>query len=628
MIFADVEADGLEPTKVHFLVAKTKDSEVEILEDVEATKAFARSTGSVRDAPIVGHNWIQYDMPTLKKLWGHQGNPKKVLDTKVISKLMNYSAYPKHSLDALSADGPFPKGEYKGDWQEVDQDMIDYAIRDVEALEWIFEQQRAFVFDPKNSAALRLEHDCQYDFTQMMGFGFDYSKAQALLENVQTELEAIDFSELDREELLFKDFKAFTAAGFRSMSLRKTVAQGYTVCSLPTGNFYINPETDKNLAFKLEKVKFNPGSHKQRIDILTEHGWKPKDKTLTHLKEERKGAVSAHTKKYGWKVNERNLETLPSSAPQSVKDLARWITLDSRRQSLEEYLGAVEFLHGTEEWVIKGKIETIGAWTHRCSHSGPNLANVVSNWREGKTPESPVEEVKARYDTEIRSLFTARKGYKLLGIDAKGIQLRILAHYMDDEEFTKELLEGDIHQKNMDILGPICKSRDVAKTFIYAWVLNAGVPKLAEILSCTVPKASEAKKNFETAWSKGLRKVNAFVDKATTHGGFEGLDGRWIKVPSRHKCLAGMLQSGEAIFMKRVLQELSPALKRNLAGFIHDEYQFNVCDNPDHEKTKDFWKAVVDPAFAKVTKDLKLTCPQEADYSPKKGLGDNWSETH
>ena len=40
------------------------------------------------------------------------------------------------------------------------------------------------------------------------------------------------------------------------------------------------------------------------------------------------------------------------------------------------------------------------------------------------------------------------EGNVLVGIDASGLELRMLAHYMDDENYTNELLNGDIHTAN------------------------------------------------------------------------------------------------------------------------------------------------------------------------------------
>ncbi len=56
-----------------------------------------------------------------------------------------------------------------------------------------------------------------------------------------------------------------------------------------------------------------------------------------------------------------------------------------------------------------------------------------------------VPSVGSEYGAESRSLFTVPQGYKLVGADAASLELRMLAHYMKDEDYAKEIVEGDIH---------------------------------------------------------------------------------------------------------------------------------------------------------------------------------------
>ena len=173
-----------------------------------------------------------------------------------------------------------------------------------------------------------------------------------------------------------------------------------------------------------------------------------------------------HYKRYGYTCSEENLKTLPADVPQGVKDLTKWLTLEGRRSSLQEYLNVVD----PTDSRIHGKFWHIGAWTHRMSHSNPNQANIPASFHGD--PKTGVEEIKAKYDSPIRSLFTVEEDEWLVGCDADGIQLRVLAHYMDDPEFTKALESGDkskgtdVHTLNMKKLGKVCKDRDTAKTFI------------------------------------------------------------------------------------------------------------------------------------------------------------------
>ena len=113
---------------------------------------------------------------------------------------------------------------------------------------------------------------------------------------------------------------------------------------------------------------------------------------------------------------------------------------------------------------VHGKVRTIGTITGRMSHNSPNMAQVPASY-------SP-------YGKECRELWCIedKKKYKLVGADASGLELRCLAHYMNDKDFTNEVLSGDIHTANMRAAG--LTDRDQAKTFIYAFLYGAGPAKI------------------------------------------------------------------------------------------------------------------------------------------------------
>jgi DNA polymerase I-like protein with 3'-5' exonuclease and polymerase domains len=84
------------------------------------------------------------------------------------------------------------------------------------------------------------------------------------------------------------------------------------------------------------------------------------------------------------------------------------------------------------------------------------------------------------YGHECRSCWTVPEGKKLVGFDASGLELRMLAHYMNDKEFTNVLLTEDIHTRNQLAAG--LETRPQAKTFIYAFLYGAGDAKIGTIV--------------------------------------------------------------------------------------------------------------------------------------------------
>lgn len=306
------------------------------------------------------------------------------------------------------------------------------------------------------------------------------------------------------------------------------------------------------------------------------------------------------------KVCEENLATLSSEAPESVKGIARHRILTSRADNIQGWLSAVD-----EDSRVRGMIWHIGAWTHRNSHSDPNMANIPGVYT--KTGEI------ALYGRECRECWTVDEGKVLVGTDASGIQLRVLAHYINNPAYT-EAVVTDIHSFNAEILG--CE-RSVAKTFIYAWLLGAGVARIAAILNCSHKDAVFERDRFignTPGLAEFLQRKSAIADR----GYLVGLDGRIIWIPNDHLALAGFLQGGEAVIMRLAnLLWDKEATRRELdymqVAMVHDEWQSELLK----EHSEEFGALQVD-SFAKASTMLKLNVPLTGETN----YGRNWAETH
>jgi DNA polymerase I-like protein with 3'-5' exonuclease and polymerase domains len=332
---------------------------------------------------------------------------------------------------------------------------------------------------------------------------------------------------------------------------------------------------------------------------------------------------------YGWQCSEDNLGTLPDEAPQGAKALAKWLTLEGRRSSLAEWLGQVK---GDNR--IHGTINNIGAWTGRCAHKAPNTANIPSAFHG--EPKTAVEEVKKQYDSHLRACWTTPSGSYLVGTDADGIQLRVLADYLwryfDADQYAKAIMEGkkenetDIHNVNKRALGINHATRDMAKTFIYAWLLGAGVEKTAQILRVNKKQAVKAREDFVKSIDGLSQLKNKLIPAVGEQGWFTGYDGRKVIIPSEHKALAGMLQSAESILMKHTLLRWTSEARKaginfKLVGFIHDEYQTEVIGTK--EEAEALGKLQAD-CMLKVGEELGFKIPTPGSYD----IGKNWLDTH
>jgi DNA polymerase I-like protein with 3'-5' exonuclease and polymerase domains len=340
-------------------------------------------------------------------------------------------------------------------------------------------------------------------------------------------------------------------------------------------------KTGRRLKDKVEV--FNPGSRKQIAERLVALGWKPTKFT-------EKGAII---------VDEKVLQTV--KRPEAAS-LLRFLLLQKRVAQVKSWIENVD-----EGGRVHGQVRTNGAITGRMTHSNPNMAQVP---RVG-TP----------YGEECRSVWTIEDGNVLLGADASGLELRMLAHYMNDDNYTKEILEGDIHTKNMEAAG--LTQRDQAKTFIYAFLYGAGPAKIGAIVG---GGEREGKKLIESFLSNtpALQKLRDKVTRLAEKEWLPGLDGRRLIVRSQHAALNTLLQGAGAIVMKQALILLH---RKIINGKINARFVANIHDEWQIETTTEDADTVGFLAVQSIRQAgirLRLRCPLDGEFK----VGLNWAATH
>jgi len=596
---------------------------------------------------FVGHNFIQFDAPEINRLLQPRLiDPSKVIDTLLVSRVVDYGieipkgARSPHSLDAWGRRLGVHKGDFHN-FSEFSQEMVDYWYGDLDTTEALYNHFSKYIYDESWKRSLRAEHNLQIELvrTRYYGFAFDTPKASGLLASVLDQMSTL-------EDQFQVDFPP-KLTPVNTMMYRLKI-DGTEVASVVKAKekYALTQVIGEDLVC-YNWIDFKPGSSKDRIEALWDAGWKPYDKTVTAIKFARLSVGDPYGKKgvgmtkefykekkndlakYGWACSEDNLETLPEYAPEGARSLAKWLTLEGRRSSLVEWINQV----GTDGR-IHGTINNIGAWTGRCAHNSPNTANIPSSFHG--EPKSAVEEVKKQYDADLRSCWTTPKGSWLVGTDADGIQLRVLADYMwrhfDADQYARAIMDGkkenetDIHNVNKKALGLNHATRDMAKTFIYAWLLGAGVEKTAQILKVNKDSAVKARESFIKSIDGLSDLKNRLVPYIAERGYFTGYDGRQVKVPNEHKTLAGMLQSAESILMKHTLLSWTTEARKlginfKMVGFIHDEYQTEVIGTK--EEAEELGKLQA-KCMEEVGVELGFKIPTPGSYD----VGINWLDTH
>ena len=344
----------------------------------------------------------------------------------------------------------------------------------------------------------------------------------------------------------------------------------------------LSEKTGKRLKDKV--TVFNPGSRQQVAERL-----------------EAKGAVWSELTPSGRpQVDERTLEE-NKHIPEAVLVL-EYLLLQKRYAQVSSWLEHVQ-----DDGRVHGRVTSNGAVTGRMTHQTPNMAQVPAGY--------------SQYGTECRQCWTVPPGKKLVGFDASGLELRMLAHYMDDEEFTNVLLTEDVHTRNQMAAG--LDTRPQAKTFIYAFLYGAGDAKIGSIVGGSAKDGRKLKQRFLSN-TPSLESLRERVGSASQRGHLVGLDGRKLWVRSEHSALNTLLQAAGAIVMKKALVILDDyATQWNIdykfVGNIHDEVQTEVAA----EQAEKFGYLAVECLKAAGIY-YKLRCPLNGEYQ----VGDSWAETH
>jgi len=654
----DIESNSINPykaSKIWVVVCKEVESEqTHIFRNVHEDKLVAEKLIQLLESAdkIIGHNILEYDVCIINRLLGYDctTNLERIVDTLILSRLFNYAGRKHHSVESYGDEFGYPKFKFS-DFTKYSQEMEDYCVRDVEITLRIYRRFLPNCTSSVWASSIALEHRFQLICNSLhrTGFCFNLDKANVLLDKVRQELAVLDKDILNSflpKEVLIREFTP-KLTKFGTIS-RTSVPRSlhHEIHKYESGKTYRHTRL----------VPFNPASHKQVIEVLTEANWQPWDKTETHKDTERlltqlkrkkdvfSNDVSVDLKgkldvlsKYGWKINEDNLSTLPSAAPRPARSLAKRILLEARRRTLTEWVGLV-----SDDSRIHGKFQGIGAWTHRMAHQHPNTANIPREFKEDGT--------KKLLGKELRSLWIAPKKRLLVGVDAEGIQLRVFAHYINDQEFTDALVRGrkadksDPHSLNQRVLGSICKTRQAAKRYIYALLLGGGLSKLAQILDCSRTEAEEALDRILQRYTGFAKLRKEVFPRDAKRGYFIGLDGRKVPIPGeterdrQHLAMSGYLQNGEAIIIKKaaIIAEdrirSTPELATiwNFVDIVHDELQSEVASQDMRialQVAEIKRQAIVDAG-----KYYSLKCPLEGSYwnddHQDYTIGTNWYQTH
>lgn len=571
----DIETDGLDPKVIHCIVAVNLDTNEQLIyrSDYDNLRDFDTLLACNR-CELIGHNIVGYDIPVLQRLMGITFDNHKITDTLVLSRLANPSRDGGHSLKNLSR-GTQDEKTHHEDWSVVSDAMVEYCVQDVIATVGVYKRLLTEL-DGFAEESIDLEHRVQTIVQRQIRHGWllDQKQAYDLLAQLKERMNEV-------VEEVHKKF--IPKLKFVRTIEPKTKADGsFSMVGL---KFLGDNWTQVSGAFsRVDLVEFNLGSRLQIAEYLQDFGWKP----------------TVFTDKGSAIVDEKVLSGI-TNIPEA-KLIAEYLLVQKRIAQVNSWLDAVQ-----DDERVHGYVNTNGAVTGRMTHNSPNMAQVPAVYSE--------------YGIECRSCWIVRPGYKLVGCDASGLELRMLAHYMNDSDYTREVLEGDIHTANQRAAG--LATRDQAKTFIYAFLYGAGDAKIGSIVGGSARHGRKLKEKFLSN-TPSLGQLRENVSKASGRGYLVGLDGRKVYVRSEHAALNTLLQSAGAIVMKKALVILDHyarlwELDYEFTGNIHDEWQAEV-----REKDTGKFGMLAVQSIQAAGVELGLRCKLDGEFK----VGNNWAETH
>jgi DNA polymerase-1 len=589
----DVEADSLTPTVLYVMCwenIRTKETG-ECRGHEEITNWLASKAGSV----FIGHNILKYDAPVLNRLLGTKLVTSKIVDTLVLSTLYHPSLPGGHSLAAWGERIGYAKIDFH-DFSKLTEEMVTYCHRDVKICAELF---RRLVKVMVRIGFSELSCEIQHQITAILnrqhhnGFYFDGQRAMAFLQQlrkIEEELQDEIRRVFPAERVLVRKGRMYTKTGsFTAIYLRDLE------------RYIVEPQPDREYR-AYEDVQFNIGSPKQRTEKLLALGWKPTEFTP---KTDKGGGGNP-------KVTEASLiDFAETSGIPEIALIARWMSTNGRGNMVNTWL---------ENWneqdgCIHGKLFV--ADTLRFRHQAPNTANIPAV-RVDKE-KNVLRGVAGHWTYEARDLWIARRGRVLVGTDAAGLELRMLAHYINNPKFTEQVISGDPHQFNADTVGI---TRPTAKTLLYAIMYGAQGPKVAKTIGVSVSEGVRVRQEFLARL--GIEGVmnDAIAEQAV--GRVWLVDGSGVVCPSPHAALNYKLQGGGARVMSLGAVLLERSIRRRgldclKVGDVHDEWIYDV--HPDHAEEH---AALSVWAIQEAGRRLKLNVPLDG----KALIGPSWAHVH
>ena len=645
-IVFDVEANGLldKISKVWVIAATNVEGTKQwIFTDQDDTGDYKKA-GSLEDGvkflrshdKIICHNLQGYDYHVFEKFWPKIWNRKtvpfkRVWDTLVQSKCQHFDrprlkgTKSNHGLEYYGVLFKYPKPPIE-DWSEWNAEKLNRVLVDIEI------NRKAYHYLNKEAESTGLDFTTQirrtqaaqywYTIQEMDGIEGDAELMEYHVEQLDKELKELageiepnlpcqikvigpkmtwqELSEyweqfykkvpkpsVDMKGKVIKEtYKPVKKIFMKSGMYSASVAKHFGISTDPDDSNYMVEGVFTRIEFKRSKMS----QHAIVKDYLLSQGWKPtqwnfeKDSTGAMMRDDRGNPI-----KKSPKLTEDSFDSIKGNVGNKI---ARYNTLTHRRRTL------------------KNEKDSTKGWLNQLRPDGRMPAGAMAwNVSTGRAVQKGIVNVPsgaAVYGAPMREVWRASEGKVLISVDMDSAQIRLLANFMGDPEYTKAVLEGmefdenhkyfgtdphtlncmafgtldeDLQRKavetqDSDLIDQCSRIRKVGKNGFYALLFGAGDVKLANTLK--IKGGAKAGKQVKESFRSKLSKAGELQDRLLSQwkrnsfrrGGYiEVAGGTWVWCPSEHKLLNYLLMGSEAVLQNQAICWANAEMeRRNLHG--------------------------------------------------------------
>ena len=355
---------------------------------------------------------------------------------------------------------------------------------------------------------------------------------------------------------------------------------------------------------------FNIDSPSQLVQILFEKlGFKP-------VKRTRGGKISTDVTVLEALSLREDVNDPKTSVPRLIIDYRQYRKLQST------YLAQLQNAIDERTDRIHTHLYQLTTATGRLKSDGPNLQNIP---------------VRTEIGRQLRRAFRAPEGHKLICADYSQIELRILAHFSEDESlletFTQDL---DIHtavaSQVFEVPAELVtrELRDKAKTINFGIIYGVSPTGLSRrIKGMTVKEAAALIDDYKTRFPGIDRFLQQCVQQASDHGYVSTLTGRRRAIPEIYSTNRSQRSLGERLAINTVVQGSAADLMK--AAMVNVQHRIDADKLPLKMLLQIHDELVLETPEPLAAEHAGIVCEEMENamsllvpLRTEAGIGDNW----